>query len=528
MRVTASPSPRPRWDGRDWMLLGAATSVAFAIRAIPVLSTSFPLNDGGLFVAMIHALEANHWAVPATVDWNGAAIPFAYPPLGFYVAGLLHVSTGASLEDLLRWIPLAFTTLSVAAVYLLARELLGSRAGAIASALVAAGAPAAFAWPLDGGGVTRAPGIVLALLAIWAGAHVIARPGPRRGLVLGVLGGLTALVHPAAALFAAGSVLLLVVARWRALASVPRQGGTALAVAVGTALLVASPWLAVVTAHGQLSTLVGASSNGPDLGKTLTLLVVGWSTLAGQVDPLALLMLVQAVRLAMRRHFLIPVWWIGASLLSQQYGIVPGALLVGTLALEMVGLATRPQASQRILRGGRAGISLVVVLIGVELVLGGTASLRVGGHLQAISADRRAAMVWVDDTLPQDARVLVLTGGEWSTDADSEWFYDLAGRVSAATVQGTEWLGPDAYHAARATYQMLQECAAEGAGCVASFLRRWPADYIYIPKGRLQGPNSPADCCAVARTGLAEFLGFTLVYDQVGATIFRVDALSLR
>ena len=184
MRVTASPSPRPRWDGRDWMLLGAATSVAFAIRAIPVLSTSFPLNDGGLFVAMIHALEANHWAVPATVDWNGAAIPFAYPPLGFYVAGLLHVSTGASLEDLLRWIPLAFTTLSVAAVYLLARELLGSRAGAIASALVAAGAPAAFAWPLDGGGVTRAPGIVLALLAIWAGAHVIARPGPRRGLVL--------------------------------------------------------------------------------------------------------------------------------------------------------------------------------------------------------------------------------------------------------------------------------------------------------------------------------------------------------
>ncbi len=337
--VSAATTTSEPWDSRDWWLLALAVAVGFGIRAIPVFTASFPLNDGGLFTAMIQALQANHWAVPATVDWNGAAIPFAYPPLGFYLAGLLHASTGASLEDLLRWLPLTFTTLSVIPVYLLARELLRSRAGAVASALVFAAAPAAFAWPLDGGGVTRAPGIFVGLLAIWAGARLVAEPTWRRGLALGVLGGLTALVHPAAATFAAGSVLLLVIARWRTLAQAKRRSAAALAIALASALLVVSPWLAVVATHGQLTTLASTSSNGPDPRKALILLVAGWSTLAGQVDPLAVLMLLQGVRLAFRRRFLLPVWWVAASLLSSQYGILPGALLIGTVAAEMVDLA---------------------------------------------------------------------------------------------------------------------------------------------------------------------------------------------
>ena len=279
-----------------------------------------------------------------------------------------------------------------------------------------------------------------------------------------------------------------------------------------------------MAAHGQLPNLLSASSNGPDLRKTLILLVAGWSTHAGQVDPLAVLILIQALRLALRRRFLLPVWWIAASLLSEQYGIVPGALLVGTLALEMARLATRPHASPSVLRVGRAGVSVVAVLIAVELVLGGAAALRTDGHLQAISRQRRTAMAWVRGNVPQDARVMVLTGGEWSSDADSEWFYDLAGRVSAATVQGAEWLGPGAYHEHQVVYQTLQQCATKGAACVAAFLSLWPADYVYIPKGHLQGPYSPEDCCTAARGGLATVVGFNLVYDGAGATIFRVSS----
>ncbi len=166
---------------------------------------------------------------------------------------------------------------------------------------------------------------------------------------------------------------------------------------------------------------------------------------------------------------------------------------------------------------------MLAALVAVELVLGGTASQRTDGHLQALSAERRSAMAWVATNLPPDARVLVLTGGEWSSDADSEWFYELTHRVSAATVQGAEWLGPGAYHEHQVVYQTLQQCADKGAGCVTAFLRLWPADYLYIPKGHLQGPSSPPDCCAAARDGLRSRAGFQLVYDEEGATVFRVD-----
>ena len=52
--------------------------------------TDFPVNDGGMFLAMTRAIVDAGWALPATVSWNGGDMPILYPPLAFYGVGVLE------------------------------------------------------------------------------------------------------------------------------------------------------------------------------------------------------------------------------------------------------------------------------------------------------------------------------------------------------------------------------------------------------------------------------------------------------
>ena len=60
----------------------------------PILASDFPINDGGIFFVMAGELSDAHLALPAETTYNNAHIPFAYPPLGLYVAAALHFATG--------------------------------------------------------------------------------------------------------------------------------------------------------------------------------------------------------------------------------------------------------------------------------------------------------------------------------------------------------------------------------------------------------------------------------------------------
>ncbi|MFL5533059.1 MAG: hypothetical protein ACJ8BC_13910, partial [Gemmatimonadales bacterium] len=100
--------------GRDLrypLALALAVALGVAVRAYHVLSQDFPLNDGGLFFAMVRDLQAAHFHLPAFTSYNGSGIPYAYSPLGFYLAGLLDAWTPLSLIDVFRWLPLVASAL---------------------------------------------------------------------------------------------------------------------------------------------------------------------------------------------------------------------------------------------------------------------------------------------------------------------------------------------------------------------------------------------------------------------------------
>jgi len=87
------------------LLVPFATVLGLLLRLALPLSSSFPLNDGGLFYAMIRDLQTNGYALPVFSSYNSAQIPFAYPPLAFYITGLLADLTNIPLLDMLRLLP---------------------------------------------------------------------------------------------------------------------------------------------------------------------------------------------------------------------------------------------------------------------------------------------------------------------------------------------------------------------------------------------------------------------------------------
>jgi hypothetical protein len=90
----ADAQPGAELDDRRYaLLIGGAIAIGFVVRAMFVFSSSFPLNDGGMFYAMVRDLQGNGYAIPSFTSYNLGNVPFTYPPLGFYLAAVLDDAT---------------------------------------------------------------------------------------------------------------------------------------------------------------------------------------------------------------------------------------------------------------------------------------------------------------------------------------------------------------------------------------------------------------------------------------------------
>src|SRR3990172_3526116 len=96
------------------------------VRLFPLFKTNFPLVDGGMFYTMIKDLQASHYALPVFTTYNQAEIPFAYPPLAFYIAGLVNALTDISLIDIIKWQPVLISILTVPFFYCFVNRVLNS------------------------------------------------------------------------------------------------------------------------------------------------------------------------------------------------------------------------------------------------------------------------------------------------------------------------------------------------------------------------------------------------------------------
>lgn len=520
----------PGLEGRTyWLALLLVLLIGIAVRAYHVLSQDFPLNDGGLFFAMVRDLQAAHYHLPAFTSYNDAGIPYGYSPLGFYLAGILDDLTPLTLLDVFRWLPLTVSVLTLLAFTSLSQALLASRAAVVVSVAAFGLVPRSFIWMIMGGGLTRSLGFLFALITL---RLLYAFYSERRWVyvpLVALAAALTVLSHLGTAPMVAFSGALFLIAYGR-----NRQAvlGSVLA-ALGAAVLSAPWWASVVHIHG-FGPFIAAGATGGTIFRSLGLrdmvgtlshfgLGTGESVL-GLIGMLGALGFFFALAMG---DWLLPAWWIAIVLLDARQGstfsTVPISMLAGVAVAQLLLPAMRRLCIPTLSRSpGRVAWSPTLVLglfLSFATITALIRSSDVAGGLKdtrSLSPEERTAISWVARETPADAQILVVAGSPWEIDRNSEWLPVLANRKSVATVQGYEYRPLGEFAQKKRQYIDLQGCAEWVSQC----LKDWSVatgvtfTHVYIPK-------SPGRaCCRMLRYSLEHDRAYRVIYDGPGAIVF--------
>jgi hypothetical protein len=563
--VPTEEAPEPLWriTSEHLYLLGviAAIGLAFGLRAAHIFHTAFPLNDGGLFYAMARDLQDASFKLPEVTSYNSTSLPFTYSPLGLYVVALLDKVTPFSLMDLFRVLPLLYTTGTVAAFFLLAKRILPTRTAVIAATFAFALVPRSFVWLLMGGGVTRALGLMLALLALHEVHRTFTTFRMRYALSAALLSGATVLTHLETGWFLAFSIAIFFLAFGKERFSVT----SAAVIGTGT-VLVAAPWIVAVLAMHGSGPFLAANSSGGSVFSGGDITEYALTSLARVIStsepyfPLIAVLGVVGLLSAVQRHLLVlPAWWVAIILLDVRafptFTTVPVALLAGMAVNDVVlPMLSRGRLSPDLLgvpqpakgANGANGASssngadegrprgpifvpfpgwavIIVMAFLVVYALAGATMRKpgLGGegeYLTSLTQGQRSVMHWIDERTPASSTFLVMPRGPWQVDRESEWFPVLSHRESVATVQGTEWAPNGAFDIAVDFFDRAWDCGYRDSQCLATWVKTtgMTFDYVYIPS------NNDFQCCGTLVESLKDDPDYLTVYDGPGGTIFHL------
>jgi hypothetical protein len=554
------------------LLLGAAVLLGTIVRASHVLASDFPLNDGGMFYAMARDLQQHGFTIPATTSYNSADIPFAYPPLGFYLAALLDRVLPGGLLEMFRVLPLLYSAATLVAFAMLAHRMLSPRAepagqtqqAAVIGATVAfALIPRSFLWLIMGGGVARGLGLAFALVALHE-AHrlyterntsegdTVGRPEPRYVLTTAIAFAGCVLSHVETGWFLGFSIVIF----WLAYGRTRRTFVYSIAIAALGLALTAPWWMTVALQHGLRPFIEANASGGNVLSSSAmareTFLSLARITSTSEpffplIGAIALLGGLAALR---ARHFVLPLWWVAIILLDLRayptFTTIPVAMLAGIgiaqIVLPLAHLVwDRPLLSEPVehddehneLRTTAAlapwhRVSRGAVLLTIGLLLYSTvgALLRAPGfageaaYLVGLTHNERNAMQWIRTNTAEDARILIVPRGPWQVDKEAEWFPVLANRVSVGTVQGTEWTHSFEDHVR--SFDQLWQCGYKLSDCLSSWSLETGTTYthVWVPR------TEQGQCCSTLVASLRDANAYRVVYDGPGGTVFTYRATS--
>ncbi len=507
-----------------WASLFLFTAVIFGaiVRFAPTIITGQPINDGGMFYIMIRDLTSNHFLIPAFTSYNRLNIPFAYPPFSFYVGGLLSI-LGIPIIEVIRWVPPLVSTLSILAFYWMSGLILDSKSKATLATLAYALIPRSFSWYVMGGGLSRTFGVLFLLLTCAATWKLLTHREPKYIILTAVFGAGAVLSHPETGLHTAAACALIYLFKGRTV----RGLRDILLVAFGVLVLACPWWLTVLSQHGFAPFQSAFHTGGHD-----ALFWLPWFTFDFAeerfVTFFTVLGLIGIAVQLFRRDWFLTVWLlmtfvveprsataIAALPLAMLAGIslsdfiIPGFAFLVSKAGEGVREWTAWAAQNRNIR-----IILAYLLLSGLL---GSFSYDLSLARYIVPAKGRAAMAWVQNNTPADARFVVLTGAaDPFSDPTAEWFPALAARTSQDTVQGREWLLGADFTPYVGGIGKLQRCLNDSPACVEDWagINHLPFNYIYIEK------SAASSIPGLLSYQLRQDVSYALVFENEAAVIF--------
>jgi len=467
-------------------LCGAVPRLFFA------LSSKYPLHDGGLFYVMIQDIQAADFTLPIYTSYNADQLPFAYPPLGFFLAAALENLGPWSIMDILRLLPPIVSTLTIPAFYLFGRSILKDNARAIFACMAFATIPTVFDWSIMGGGLTRSLGFLFSIIALHQLQAVLQLPQIWRSLTAALAFSAVVLSHPAAAWFVIYSAGLLLIYS-------PKTSGWAVRVTatIAVTVLITMPWfLTIVSRHG-IMTLFAVSDNAFTPKWSFFPLILLQFTGEPVLKVWAVIGLVGLLICIRDRRALLPMWLFVIALAQGRgwpaYIEAPFAMVIG-IGLEQILHILSSNNLSDILHGLAPKLGLSYIMI-VSLI-----SAFIASPKESLTQDQADAMAWIAGNTPPNSAFAIVTGvSNWSDDAIAEWFPALTKRISLTTPQGYEWKRNE-FSQRQECHQAMQLCVSQTSDCLDDWAHASGEiiEYVYIVIAPTNSSSTLVDSLALS------------------------------
>lgn len=523
-------------DERLW--LAVALLAGSVVVASYYLTHPYPAYATALFPHMAEVLLENGYRRPETIPFYTAdGIPFAYPPLMFYVMAVL-IDLGVDPFQLVRLLPGVAIVLSLIPYFYLAREFLPVRQAGVATVMFVV-VPQIVRWNISGGGTVRGPAVLFLIAGLYAGVRLF-KTGDRRWLAAGaLLYGLTMLTHPVQMAYFGLSYLVLFAAFDPSIRGLLNGAG----VAVGGAIIGAPWWLHVSLTYGYETILNASSTHGglfeSEFVEILESVVFFHSSSFPSELITGSLVLAGAVYALSNRRYVLPVWFVITAVVITQprFAYVPGAMLIGMavagaivpwLAEVATGRDERRGSARSSSEkapgvGGRetvAAVALVALVVtttwfGALYVTGDPPGEDRNAMSSYVDDDDIEAMEWAAAETPPDAQFVVLGDA-------AEWFPYVAERTGLTVWWGTEWTTPEQYERQRALHADVTAC--DDAACVNETTEEYDLepDYVYVPSGEYTAGSLVQTQDDGMRESMIEHERYELAYENDGVMVFRV------
>jgi 4-amino-4-deoxy-L-arabinose transferase-like glycosyltransferase len=150
----------------QWVIL-AITTCGTILRVSHLFSVPFnsPFHLGGLFYEFSRQIILNNFVLPETIPYYSlGGIPFAYPPLGFYIQAIVMKVFTPPAFVTVNLLPPLIAVLSLPAFYWMVKAQTGNNQLRIAALFAFAVMPSAFVNQIEGAGLAEACGTVALIL----------------------------------------------------------------------------------------------------------------------------------------------------------------------------------------------------------------------------------------------------------------------------------------------------------------------------------------------------------------------------
>jgi hypothetical protein len=522
-------------DKHFLMVVASGSFLIGVLARLPYLVSDdlFPLGDGGLFVEMINSIKANHFMLPRFVVYNHVQIPFAYPPLGFYLAIIVSRLFELPTLFVVRYLPIVINLLTIIAFVMLSSEIFKDRPTILIGSMIFPVILQVYLWTIKGGGISRSPGFLFSTLTLY---FICLYERKERGyyLVAGLFSLAAAILsHPEWALVAPVSVAVFFLLKSRH--SWKKRIQLMLALYIGAAILTAPWWGTVLYRFGILPLMMAAQVAKMDLnqfvGDFLDGRMLSVDIILRQDYFISFLAMVGVIVSLYKKDFFLPFWLVAVYIAAPKNAPIPGLIpLVLLSAIGIRGIDDLLLNGLHFLKAGQgvfkrlidalirafsffpaSGVYLIIV-IPLSLV-----NLIKQPVLHPIKQSDRAAMQFVAKTTPQDARFVVLTSLDWFEADAVEWFPLLADRQSLTTPQGLEWVSSSEFMRIRQLTAELSslvrlELAGNDSGEIVRYVEAnfKEFEYVVVFANDLEGNFG----------GFLETGRFELVYSKNNVLIF--------